>query len=173
MSIIGSIDPAKVQARWSNLSFEGIRYLQIECLCVFDNEQRAQEFLLAFPNLVDLSLGFGVIRPLTNTLLGPLCWKYLKVMELKSIQATEDDIFELFTNHTLSLRKFHIHNSYLTHGSWMSLWTRIRNLRLRIEIEAEGKLYAPTTNTAIYLNRNRKALLAHFLTDPAADWPFT
>ena len=172
MSIMGSINPTKLQVNWSSTFFESIQYLQIESLCIYDDEKRTQQFLLAFPNVVELTLAFGDIRPPTDTLLGPLYWKSLKLMELKSIQATEDDIFKLLSSHTLSLKKFHIRDSYLTRGSWMSLLTRMRNLRLLPKIEAEGKLYEPSTNTTIYLNRSRKAQLAHFLTDGTAAWPF-
>lgn len=171
LSIRGSLDIVGLQVDWLNLSFSNIQYLEIQSLNVFFNEESVREFLLAFPNLVELCLGFWIVRPSTYTFLGTLSWKFLKLLKLQTIQSTEDDVFNLVNNHAASLAKFSIRDSYLALGSWESLFTRIRNLQLTTEMEAEGKLYESSKTTAVY--RKQKPSLAKFLTDSTVAWPFS
>ena len=170
LSILGSLDLTTLESNWSNRSFPSIRYLEIKSLRVYYNQKSVQAFLLAFPNLVELSLRFLSVKLSSYTLLGSLTWKYLNHLYLESIRSTEDDVFSIFRSHIDSLTKFYVRDSYLIQGSWQSLFTRIRDLQARVDIEVEGKLYESSKETII--DQSKKASLAIFLAEFTRPWPF-
>ena len=169
LSILGSLDLAALEWDWSSRSFPSIRYLEVKSLYVYYNEKSVQDFLLAFPNLIQLSLRLDV-KLSTYTLLGSLTWKCLRKLYLELIRSTENDVFSIFTNHMGSLTKFYVRDSYLSDGSWQSFFTRIRDLRVQVDIEAEGKLSESTKVT--FIEQPQKVRLASFLGDFTKPWPF-
>jgi hypothetical protein len=146
MSVIESFNPSRLPV--GKFSLENIRYLHVESFYVFKNEQRADEFLLAFPNLVEISLSFSIRWQPRYTLLPRASWRFLRIMRLKSVHSTEEDILSLFARHTSSLQRFCIRDSCLDQGSWQSLFNSMRNVAPSVEIEVKGTIKDSTSNNA-------------------------
>lgn len=172
-TIYGTFDPAELYRCRAGLQFPNIHKLCIVSLQVQENEEVTQNFLQAFPNLVDLSLTFKGWGPSVPNITGKLFWPHLKKLRLDDLWAAEGDIFSIFEDHRYTLEYFSLGNATIVQGSWRSLFTRIRGLGARGQVTADGELYGRRSRDTLNMNHVALTLLRGFMRDKQAPWPFS
>lgn len=172
LTIYGTFNPAELYRCQSGLQFPSICKLYIVSLQIRENEDVIQNFLQAFPNLVDLSLTFKGWGPSIPNIAGKLFWPRLKKLRLDDLWASEGDIFSIFEGHQYTLEYFSLGNTTIVQGSWRSLFTRIRGLSARGQITADGELYGRRSKDTLNMNHVTRSLLRVFMQDKQASWPF-
>ena len=123
--VYGRFNPAGLYRCPKGLKFPSIYKLYIVSLQLEENEDMIQNFLQAFPNLVDLSLTFKDWGPLVLNFAGKLICPHLKNLRLDDIWASERGFFNIFKDHQYSLELFSLGNATIVQGSWRSLFTKI------------------------------------------------
>jgi hypothetical protein len=172
LTIYGTFNPAKLYRCRSGLQFPSIYKLCIISLQIQENEDVIQNFLQAFPNLVDLSLAFKDWGSSVPNITGKLFWPHLKKLRLNDLWASERDFFSIFKDHQYSLEYFSLGNATIVQGSWRSLFSRIRYLETQCQIFADGELYGRRSKDTLFMNHAALTILRRFMRDRQAPWPF-
>jgi hypothetical protein len=171
--IYGTFDTKELYNFRGEFKFFNIRELSIISLQVHENEETLRRLLQAFPNLIDLSVKFkGWDQAIPNVTRG-LLFSSLKVINLDNLWASEEQIFTLFRDHQFILEIFSLGNTTIIQGSWRSLFTRIRDLKARVQININGELYGRTSKDTLKTNHTTILLLKAFLLNQITSWPFT
>jgi hypothetical protein len=173
LMVYGRFNPAELYRCPVGLKFPSIYKLYIVSLQLQENEDAIQNFLQAFPNLVDLSLKFKNWSPLVPNFAGKLVWPHLKTLRLDDIWASEQGFFSIFKDHQYSLELFSLGNATIVQGSWRSLFTKIRALEPKCQISADGELYGRRSKDTLFMNHAALTLLRGFIRDRQAPWPFS
>ena len=169
IGIHGAFDATEVTLA---AQYPSIRALDVGSFHVHQSQETIRRFLLAFPNLLHLSIGFQGWGPSIPDIVGDLYWPNLQTLKLKEIWASEQDIINMFTIHQKTLKAFALNHAALTQGSWKSLFSRLRDLNTLAEITAEGELYGRRSRDTLILDRAAAADLGAFMWDRERDWPF-
>jgi hypothetical protein len=174
LTVQGAFNPAELHLNFEMTHFPSIQKLHISSLVIIQNEEMVQQFLLAFPNLVDLSMSFHGWGPSVPIIIGDIVWPQLKKLYLGDLWASEQEIFSTFSNHIQSLESFTLSKALLTQGSWRSLFTRLRELDSPALVTADGELYGRRRCDSIVFTGSQDSAenLQRFLQDRNAPWPF-
>jgi hypothetical protein len=156
----------------TGMKFFYIRKLYISSLQVQRNEDVTRIFLQAFPNLTDLSIKFKGWDQAIPNVTSSLVFSSLRNTSFDNLWASEEQILIFFKDHQETLEIFSLGNTTIIHGSWRSLFTRIRNLNARAQIKINGELYGRTSKDTLSLNPITIILLTDFLLDRNLTWPF-
>jgi hypothetical protein len=111
-----------------------IRLLYVKKLYII-NGKAAENFLLTFPNLVYASIYFAGWN--TTGLCGNI-WGQLQSLYLNRLLISEIELYTIFQRSKDTLRYCCLYDVALLIGSWDSLFSRIRILRLHAVVTAEG-----------------------------------
>jgi hypothetical protein len=169
LQIQGVFNPVELHLESSSV-FLSIQRLHIGSITVTEG-CAARHFLLAFPNLTELSMIFEGLSP-SPDVTGGLFYPRLRRLSLGDMWASEQDIFTLFERHRHTLVHFALNNATLTQGSWQSLFTRIRELGSTTYVTADGELYGRRRRETMSMHPSIARDLARFLQDREMKWPF-
>ena len=172
LTIHGTFNPAELYLSPVGSQFPSIHTLRVTSLQVQENEDVIQKFLLAFPNLIDLSVTFKGWDESIPDIVGELFWPHLKRLRLDELWASEEEIFTIFKHHQHDLEQFSLGNTMITQGSWRSLFTRIRNLHAQGQVIADGELYGRRRRDTLNMDHAALTHLIQFMQDGQAQWPF-
>lgn len=167
--IRGTLNPAELSR--TVLQFPSIHSLCITSLQVQDGAV-VRKFLQAFPNLADLSITFKEWERAIPDIVGALFWPSLRRLRVDELWASEEEIFSSFSHHRDSLECFSLGNTTITQGSWRSLFTRMRSLRARGQVTADGELFGRRSRDTLKMNPTASTQLARFMQDSQQSWPF-
>jgi hypothetical protein len=174
LEINGCFNAADVRITQTT-TFSGIQTLEVRSFQLLNSQEATRSFLLAFPNLLYLSIGFQGWGPSIPDIIGELRWRKLRTLCLHDIWASEQDILGILEHHMSTLKEFSLHHAALTQGSWKSLFTRIRQLRFgthHVQVTATGELYGRRSQDTLILQGHASDQLANFLKDQKLPWPF-
>jgi hypothetical protein len=173
LKIYGTLNPGDLHLSPSDSQFPSIHKLCVMSFQIVENEDVIQKFLQAFPNLVDLSVKFQGWESSIPNVIGKLFWRHLKTLRLDDLWASEEDIFGLFERHQRTLEQFKLGDTTIIQGSWRSLFTRMRSLRIQAQIVVHGELYGRRSRDTITVHHHGAAArLTSFMQDQDAPWPF-
>jgi hypothetical protein len=167
--IRGAFNPADLSR--AALQFPSIHNLCITSLQVQDGAV-VRKFLQAFPNLADLSITFQGWERAVPDIVGALFWSSLRRLRIDELWASEDEIFSIFRHHQDTLECFSLGNTMITQGSWRSLFTRMRSLRARGKVVADGELFGRRSRDTLNMNPTASIQLSRFMQDSQQSWPF-
>ncbi len=101
------------------------------CAEYLKDSGRLRDFITSAPQLEHLTVQFDCDNPMAparlSDLVGHFSWHSLRVAALNMISTTEEELMNFYERHAKSLREICIESIQLDHGSWASLFRRIRN----------------------------------------------
>ena len=118
--------------------------LEIEQCTTHLETGRLKDFITAAPNLEILHVGFEFNEPIWATYLkytvGEHHWPSLKIVKLKMIGTTEDDLVSFCSRHASTLKALNLTSIGLIEGDWFSAFNRMRKTLTLDTMVVEGRL---------------------------------
>ena len=111
--------------------FEGFDHEEIHvCAEYLEASGRLRDFLISAPQLESLTIQFDCDSPMPpaslSDLVGDFSWHSLRLAALNMISTNEEELMDFYERHAKTLREIRIDTIHLDHGSWATIFTRIR-----------------------------------------------
>ena len=101
------------------------------CAEYLGDSGRLRDFLTSAPQLESLTVQFDCDSPMhparLSDLVGDFSWHSLRLAAFNKIDTTEEELMDFYERHAKTLREIRIESIHLDHGSWTSIFTRIRD----------------------------------------------
>ena len=101
------------------------------CAEYIEETGRLHDFITSAPQLENLTVQFecdSVEPPARlSDLVGHCSWHSLKLASFNMISTTEEELMDFYERHARTLREIRIEYIHLDHGTWASVFERIRN----------------------------------------------
>ena len=101
------------------------------CATFLKDNGRLRDFITSAPLLEYLTIQFDCNSPTLmarlSDLVGDFPWPSLQLAACKMISTTEEELMDFYERHTRTLREIRIESMHLDHGSWTSIFERIRD----------------------------------------------
>ena len=101
------------------------------CAGYLEETGRLNDFITSAPQLENLTVHFDCDSPMPSAnlsdLVGHFTWHSLRLASFNMISTTEEELMDFYERHAETLREIRIESINLEHGSWASIFGRIRD----------------------------------------------
>ena len=133
------------------------------CAEYLEDSGRLRDFLTSAPQLESLTVQFDCDTPMhparLSDLVGDFSWHSLRLAAFNKIDTTEEELMDFYERHAKTLREIRIESIHLDHGSWTSIFGRIRNTLSLEKATISGYLTAEDPPESIYLGLLPESML--------------
>ena len=118
--------------RNENGNFEEFNHEEIHfCAEYLESSGALRDFISSAPELENLTVQFDCDTPMPparlSDLVGDFSWHSLRLAAFNMVSTTEEELMDFYERHAKTLREIRIESVHLDHGSWTSIFTRIRD----------------------------------------------
>ena len=145
--------------------FEGFHNEEIHlCAEYLEDSGRLRDFITSAPQLENLTVQFDCDTPMPparlSDVVGDFTWHSLRLAAFNMISTTEEELMDFYERHAKTLREIRIESMHLEHGSWTSIFGRIRGTLSLEKATVCGYLTVEDPPESLYFGLPPECMLA-------------
>ena len=134
------------------------------CAEYLEDSGRLRDFITSAPELENLTVQFDCDSPMPpaclSDLVGDFSWHSLRLAAFNMISTTEEELMDFYERHAKTLREIRIESIHLDHGSWTSIFSRLRDTLSLEKATVCGYLTVEDPPESLYLGLPPECMLS-------------